>query len=152
LAPLGQIEHPGKDVRYLVVDALDEALAWEGSCNIVDVLSQGLRQLPAWLRVIATARNEPVVVERLRGSSCEPLDAAAVDNRADLAGYLRSRARDLGLEEQAIVTLQEKSAGNFLYVVLTLDDIAAGRLRADELEWLSPGLDGRYRDFFEWHF
>jgi Tol biopolymer transport system component len=152
LAPLGQIEHPGTDVRYLVVDALDEALEWDGSRNSVDVLSQGLRQLPPWLRIIATARNEPEVVERLRGLRCEPLDAAAVDNRADIAGYLRGRARDLGLPEQAIVTLQEKCAGNFLYVVLTLDDIAAGGLGADELERLSPGLGGRYQDFFERQF
>ncbi len=31
LTPLGRIDHPKTDIRYLVVDALDEALEWDGA-------------------------------------------------------------------------------------------------------------------------
>ncbi len=92
-------------------------------------------------------------MERLHGLRFEPLDAGAVDNRADVAGYIRARLRRFpSASERVVATLQDKSAGNFLYVVLTLDDVAAGHLRLDELDRLSPGLGGRYLDFFERHF
>ncbi len=153
LAPLGKIAHPSGEIRYLVVDALDEALEWGGAPNIVGVLSQGLRQMPPWLRIVATPRNQQHVVERLHGLRFEPLDAGARANQEDVAGYVRARLGNFpAIPEGAIATLLDKSAGNFLYVVWALDDIEAGHLRLDELERLSPGLAGRYLDFFERHF
>ena len=64
LTPLERIPHPADDIRYVLIDALDEALTYPGSVNIVTLLAWRLNHLPGWLRVVATTRQEQEVLRR----------------------------------------------------------------------------------------
>jgi len=151
--PLAALDHPADDVRYLVIDALDEALEHAAARNLVHVLSSALPQMPAWLRLIATARNEPGVTERLRGLRFQLLDANSPRNQADVRAYVAARLGKVpGATADHVETLCRVSNNNFLYVVQTLDDIDHGHLTLAGLERLPPGLVGRYRTFFERQF
>jgi anti-anti-sigma regulatory factor len=151
--PLGKLNHPREEVRYLVIDALDEAMEHAAQLNILRVLSSSLKRMPAWLRLIATARNEPSVTERLRDLRFEPLDAGSPRNEADVLAYVRARlAKAPGATPWHTNTLCRVSNSNFLYVVQTLDDLDSGHLTLDKLEQLPPGLVGRYLSFFERQF
>jgi WD40 repeat protein len=150
--PLGQIDPPG-EVRYLIVDALDEAPELAAKFNIISVLASALTRMPKWLRLIGTARNDAKVTERLRALRFHPLDAGSPANLEDVRTYIASRlAANLDATAHHIDTLCTKSAGNFLYVVQTLQDIEASHLQLDDLEHLSPSMSGRYLAFFERHF
>jgi len=70
LTPLERLAAPADGVRYILVDALDEALTLGEGLTIVDVLAARRERLPGWLRVVATTRKEPAVLDRLRG--CGP--------------------------------------------------------------------------------
>jgi hypothetical protein len=151
--PLGKLEAPDGGVRYLVLDALDEALESADALNAVRVLASSVERMPRWLRLIATARNESGVTDRLRALRYHPLDAGSPGNVEDVRDYVASRLASMpGATDRHVRTLCERSAGNFLYVVQTLGDVEAGHLRLDELERLPPGLTGRYLVFFERRF
>ncbi len=151
--PLGKLDGPREGVRYLVIDALDEAMEHAAALNIVRVLSSSLSRMPTWLRLIATARNEPSVTERLRGLRFEPLDAGSPRNQADVRAYVEARLGTApGVTSRHIDTLCRVSNSNFLYVVQALEDYDNGHLTLDELKQLPPGLVGRYLSFFERQF
>ena len=68
LSPLHKLPRPDEGIRYILIDALDEALARSRGTTIVDLLTTTrVRLLPDWLRIVATARHEPEVLGRLRG-------------------------------------------------------------------------------------
>jgi hypothetical protein len=53
--------------RYLLIDALDEALMHPKRPTIVEVLAARINRLPPWLGIVATTRSEPGVLSQLRG-------------------------------------------------------------------------------------
>jgi WD40 repeat protein len=165
LTPLQRLPAPQEGVRYLLVDALDEALApadGKGGLTIVDVLADRLGRLPPWLRVVATTRKEPPVLDRLRGLRAEQLDAQDPRNLEDIERYIAGRLQSPGLAGRlassrrpaGAVTrlLRERSAGNFLWVQQALEGIERDLYRFDQLEALPPGLYGLYAEFFRRHF
>ena len=158
LQPLQKLPDPGEGVRYLLVDALDEALLHGGDTNILDVLAERIERFPSWLRLVATTRNEPSVLQRLSGLRPKRLDAADPRNLADLGAWIRRRLLEPTLAEQlvesraiadrVVAALLEKSTGNFLYAVNALNGIERGFYSFAHLAALPPGLDGLYLDFF----
>jgi hypothetical protein len=172
LAPLRRIEAPATQL-LLVIDALDEALDYRpeagGSSRntIVDLLAKEARNLPPWLRVLATSRRRPEVVESLRQGffSIEEINAEEARNLADIHDYVVARCEqeplaailsraDLSASETAEV-LQAKSGGKFLYAVRVLNDLASGGLTLENrqtLDALPPGMDGFYADTFQRRF
>ena len=158
LQPLQKLPDPGEGVRYLLVDALDEALLHGGDTNILDVLAERIERFPPWLRLVATTRNEPSVLQRLSGLRPKRLDAADPRNLADLGAWIRHRLLEPTLAEQlvesraiadrVVAALLEKSTGNFLYAVNALNGIERGFYSFAQLAALPPGLDGLYLDFF----
>ncbi len=158
LQPLQKLPDPGEGVRYLLVDALDEALLHGGETNILDVLAGRIERFPTWLRLVATTRNEPSVLQRLSGLRPKRLDAADPRNLADLGAWIHHRLLEPALAEQLVESraiadrvveaLLEKSTGNFLYAVNALNGIERGFYSFAHLAALPPGLDGLYLDFF----
>ncbi len=158
IQPLHKLPAPEEGVRYLLVDALDEALGHAGNTNIIDILASRLERLPAWLRVVATTRNEPAVIQRLSGLRAKSITASDPRNLEDLGVYVRLRLEDPALAERLIASrttadvaveqISRKSAGNFLYAVNALDGIARDFYAFDDLESLPRGLDGLYLEFF----
>ena len=172
LAPLRRIEAPATQL-LLVIDALDEALDYRpeagGSSRntIVDLLAKEARNLPPWLRVLATSRRRPEVVESLRQGffSIEEINAEEARNLADIHDYVVARCEQeplaailsragLSASETAEV-LQAKSGGKFVYAVRVLNDLASGALTLESrqsLDALPPGMDGFYEAAFERRF
>ena len=148
---------------YLLVDALDEALSRrDATLTIVDVLAARRERLPGWLRIIATTRKEPRVLDRLKGLRATELDAQDPRNLDDIAQYVQGRLDEPNLAERlaqsqrtsasVTQTLKEKSGGNFLYVRQALEGIERDEYHFDRLDELPPGLFGLYQSFFTRHF
>lgn len=164
LIPLHSLPAPEEGIRYLLVDALDEALqlkTLEGQKNIVEVLAARLRRWPPWLRIVATTRKDPRVLNALSAVPSRELRADDPRNQADLAQYidrrlqadrLAKRQAAAGLAVDLNALLRHKSGGNFLYVKQALDGVEAGIYNLPDLYTLPPGLRGLYRDFFRRHF
>jgi len=159
LVPLERLPAPEHSPRYILIDALDEALLWRAPTTIVNLLATRIDRFPAWLRIVATTRKEPEVLNRLRGLRAKELDAHDPRNLQDIDQYVRHRLDTPNLAERLVASrtsaeqvcrvLREKSEGNFLYVRQALDGIERDQYRLDELERLPPGLYGLYQSFFE---
>lgn len=145
---------PGLTVLILV-DALDEALAVEGT-NIVSLIA-GSRDLPAGVRFVLTSRDEPRVLDEF--DDARTLDLAlpeyATSADADLSTYISGR---LATEERLVALasdqpgelaaqLLRQADGNFLYTSWVLDEAAQGAL--PDFAALPKGLYGLYRQFLD---
>lgn len=164
LTPLESLAAPVDGVRYLLVDALDEALAHPESLNIVTVLASRLNRLPGWLRLVATSRKEAGVLRRGELSGLRAWEISAEDprNRDDIERFLAHRLGQPALHERlaqsgvtaaaAIGRIREACEGNFLWAQQALLGIERDQYRFDRLEELPPGLVGLYLDFFRRRF
>ena len=163
LNPLHRVPTPAGGARYILIDALDEALAVREGLSIVTLLSPSrLDRLPGWLRVVATTRKEPDVLRHLSGLRAEEIRADEPHNLDDIERFLAHRLGQPGLlgrlqasgvsEEEAIRRLREKSGGNFLWTEQALLGLEAGTHDFAHLDALPTGLTGLYMVFFERHF
>jgi len=163
LNPLQALPAPDEGVRYVLVDALDEALARSQGPTIVDLLSSRLGRLPPWMRIVATTRKERGVLDRLAGLSARELDAQDPRNLDDVRRYIEARLEAPDLSEklresgcdagEVAVTLRDKAKGNFLYVTEVLKAIVRDdSYSLAKLEELPAGLEGIYEEFFERQF
>jgi WD40 repeat protein len=156
--PLNMLPPPDDGVRYILVDAIDEALGFLGQRTIPDVLDSYIRRFPSWLRLVATTRKEPRVMQCLSGLRAKHMDASDERNLQDLTTYLYQRLSEPSLAERlvasfttadtAVQLISRKSSGNFLYAVQVLDGIARDDYFFTNLDALPRGLDGIYLDFF----
>ena len=159
LTPLEKLPAPADGVRYILVDALDEALTLGEGLTIVEVLAARLDRLPGWLRLVATTRKEPAVLDRLRGLKAQELDAQDPRNLEDLAAYLTLRMDQPDLAERLVQSrllardaaqiLRARSEGNFLWVQQALQGIERDLFGFDRLGELPPGLHALYLRHFE---
>jgi WD40 repeat protein len=155
LAPLQCLKAPEGGPRYLLVDAMDEALLVPtGTWNLVDLLASRLDRFPPWLKVVATTRNEVSVLHRLGGLRAEEIDAQSSENLDDVRQYIAQRLSLPNLSENLVESgrhteqiadeLCDKSEGNFLYVEQSLNGVERGVHTLHDLAALPPGLDGLY--------
>src|SRR5271157_352880 len=163
LNPLHRVPTPAGGTRYILIDALDEALAVRDGLSIVTLLSPSrLDRLPCWLRVVATTRKEPDVLRRLSGLRAEEIRADERNNLDDIERFLAHRLGQPRLQgrlqasgvspEEAIRRLREKSGGNFLWSEQALLGLETGSYDFAHLDALPTGLTGLYTAFFERHF
>ena len=159
LTPLHKIDRPGEGRRYLIIDALDEALMRPKRPTIVDVLSTRLSLLPPWLCIVATTRSEPSVLSQLRSLGAHTLSAQDPRNQDDVRRFIQHRlaqptlhakvqasAKPLRALEESLL---HSSAGNFLFVTTALDAVESGQLGFDQIEKLPPGLSSLYQIYFD---
>jgi len=147
-----------QETRIVVVDSLDEAAAEEGE-TVVDLLIGQARDLPPWLRIVATTRPEEPIRRRLREMEVFELLAERAENRSDVAEYLAAQlsteplAGRVGVDAALVTTrLEELSEGNFLYACLALQALERGALTPSDLDRLSPGLEAFYTEAFSRRF
>jgi hypothetical protein len=161
LTPLQAILAPDDELRYLLIDALDESLphgAQSGGGTIVDLLSTFIERMPGWLRLVATTRKEPAVLQRLAGLRAREIAAQDRRNIDDIQQYLRQQLQTPDLSQQlvqtglslddAIARLCQHSGGNFLYAQQVCTGLARGLYRLSDLEAVPTGLNSHYRRFF----
>ena len=165
LTPLQQLHAPDDGLRYVLIDALDEALPQgmqSSAGTIVDLLSRFIERLPGWLRIVATTRKEPAVLQRLAGLRARELAAEDPRNIDDIEHYLRQQLRRPNLSEQlteaglsiekAVTTLRTHVGGSFLYATQVCTGLERGLYAVSDLDALPPGLYVYYRRFFERQF
>jgi hypothetical protein len=159
LSPLHSVPKTGGDRRYLLIDALDEALMHSKRPTIVEVLAARINQLPAWLGIVATTRSEPGVLSQLRGLLAQALKADDPKNQDDVRAFLQRRLHEPRLRakveasgktfEEVATGLLRSSAGNFLFVTTAIDAVESGQLRFGDIENQPPGrLSSLYEVFF----
>ncbi len=164
LTPLQAVPAPEEGVRYILIDALDEAITLrkmpgQAAQTIVHLLATRMNRLPVWLRVVATTRNEPDVLEHLSTLRARELDAEDARNFRDIERFIMRRLQTANLAAMVstsrlspqVVTdaLLRASEGNFLYVRQALDAIEREQYHLTRLDQLPAGLSGFYRQFFE---
>ncbi|MBN2684295.1 MAG: WD40 repeat domain-containing protein, partial [Pontiellaceae bacterium] len=160
LDPLQRLHAPESGTRYLLVDALDEALGVAaGETSIVQLLASRLDRLPPWLRIVATTRKDPRVLDRLKGLRAEELEAQSENNLLDLTEFIEAELRSPDFVEQVhessapprtiVNQLIEKSDGNFLYVRQAMEAIRTKDASFASLQDLPPGLSGLYAHRFD---
>ena len=87
--------------RYILIDALDEALLGpEDSPNLVKLLAPRLERLPGWLRLVATSRLESEVERRFGALRVELIETRGQNNLDDLDTYVTFRLRAPDLAER----------------------------------------------------
>jgi hypothetical protein len=160
LAPLARLPAPAGGPYYLLLDALDEALAGrDDGPSLVTLLAPRLERLPGWLRLIATSRPEHEVRRRLGAVRVEPIHSGGRENEQDLDAYLGARLQTPELASRLAASgrpadavrheLAASAAGNFLYAQQVLLGVERDVFRFDNLVALPPGLAGIYDAFFE---
>lgn len=169
LAPLRKLDVPGDGSKFIVIDALDESLEFDGAQgrqitrHIVELLGSRAGGMPKWLRVLATTRDRRDVITAIQEPfATRIIPAEDQHNIDDLRNYVLARAAT-GVVEQKLEaasvsaealaeTITKKSGGKFLYAVKVLNAIGSGALPLDRLDDLPPGMDGFYMDAFERRF
>ncbi|HTG45091.1 MAG TPA: ATP-binding protein, partial [Verrucomicrobiae bacterium] len=154
-APLATMKASARNV-VIVIDALDEALSYRGTPNLVELLAK-LGGLPSWLTLFCTSRRSDAVLGHLQPLQPFVLDAGSPENLADVRAYVEKRVSDpsiiarlqqSGIDTETLIEgVTQRAAGNFLYAVIVLDDMATGRLRLEKFEELPQGLDAVYAGF-----
>ena len=89
--PLKAVEAP--ETLLIIIDALDE-LPKESQKSLLAVIAGQLSQLPRWLKLFVTSREEPQIKVALATFKPQELRADEAKNRTDVEVYLRTIARD----------------------------------------------------------
>lgn len=158
IAPLRRIKAPPDNgVRYVTIDALDEASVDEEN-QISELLARQFHQLPEWIKVIATTRDDPRVIKH-NLKTWQRINLNDDDNREDVRCYVTQRLRGEKLARLVVESrvadawlsaeLGKKCEGNFLYAKLVLQALEGGHYQLDQLGRLPPGLEGYYDDTFK---
>ena len=158
LSPLHSVPRTLGDRRYLLIDALDEALTHSKRPTIVEVLAARINRLPPWLGIVATTRSEAGVLRQLRGLPAQALKADDPKNQDDVLAFLHLRLSKPSLlnkveasgrtSAELVTNVLRASAGNFLFAATLLDAVETNQLSLDEIEGLPPGLGSLYEIFF----
>jgi WD40 repeat protein len=152
-----QRESPSHPV-LLLVDALDESLRG-GERNIAAMLRDRMDDLPSWVRIVASSRLQPEILDLFSDFSPEHIEAAGEENLGDIDRYVSSRLEDPALAEllrkssadagAVAERIKDRSEGNFLYVTQVLRGFESGRIEPQEIDRFPAGLVGIYQAFFE---
>jgi hypothetical protein len=126
------------------------------------VLARHIERFPSWLRIVATTRRDPAVLQRLSGLRALRLDAQDPRNLEDIREYVNRRLAEAPLRNKleesrrSVEAVREqlcsKSDGNFLFLREAFRGIERGLYDFARLEELPPGLNGLYLWFFERQF
>lgn len=152
-----QREPPTRSALILV-DALDESLRG-GERNIAALLRDRMDDLPPWIRIVASSRLQPEILDLFSDHGPEHIQATGEENLGDIDRYFGHRLKQPGLAalltahgvDPAAVAerIKARSEGNFLYVTEVLRGIESGRIDACDLDRFPVGLVGIYQSFFE---
>ena len=126
----------------ILVDALDEAVIYEGKPNIVDMLTQS-KDFPNNVRFVLTTRSESEVLTHFHDLSPVVIAAEGRENRSDIYLYL-DRIWEKTPELQQVVSrwgwdkpkflreMSRKSEWNFLFLSKFLPELESGVIKKPE--------------------
>jgi TIR domain/AAA ATPase domain len=141
------------DPVLIVIDALDESVGYAGR-HIAKLIAERLSDLPRWVRVVASSRENPEILDLFSSYHPQPIRGAHENNLRDATLYVDGRLSNATLapdvDPNAVrEAVLSRSKGNFLYLCHTLDALCAGRIDPRVPEAFPDGLIGVYYSFFE---
>lgn len=151
LAPLRDV--PMEGPRCIIVDALDEAVD-APEISIPLLLSEALDYFPSWLKLVATTRRDDRV-PGFRSVKRYYLGESVAEQRDDLRQYieqrlkepeLRKRCPDESTRGRTAADIVERSAGNFQYATMVLDELREGEIPFGEIKGLPSSLADLYEN------
>ena len=133
--PLRKLSDTDRNMSFIVIDALDECLELEERHQsiILDILLRGLPNLPYWIKIIATSRNQPQSIGKMPtiGFSILRVELEDARNKQDLRMYANRTLRNFFTEVpqtkeklsfDGLIDLALKSSkSNFLYLQTILE-------------------------------
>ena len=147
-----------KDKIIILVDSLDEALAYSGDKNIVSILSE-LQDLSSNVGFICTTRSTRLVLsyfESLKPHRYTLITKSEV-NQKDLCEYIETRTSSETVKEKLKEAnlelgylksrLLELADGNFLVANHVINEIETDKLELSDLSDALKGFDGIYQSF-----
>jgi hypothetical protein len=154
LCAAGDVEGP----PVLLVDGLDDSLAYRGQVCIVQLLA-ACSDFPPRVRFLVTSRPVAPVLDRFRPLAPFILYARSAENRRDVQAYvahrlaestsLRAMAGGDGQAWEALQRVSEQSGGNFLVVSKVLDAVQRGEMALDNPKALPAELGDLYFWFLD---
>lgn len=148
--PLEQVMLSGEPL--VVVDALDEAVAYDSATTIPRLILGHLPDLP--LRFLVTTRPDPRIPHQLLAGHGPVVDLVenAPPDQDDVREYAFERFSALAGQDRAVLAqrISEASGANFLYARHITEELRQGRRSADDIlagQDLPSGLIGLYRQF-----
>ena len=148
-------DFPPSSPRYIVVDALDEALAPSGGIDlsIPAVLRRILPDFPSWLRLVVTTRDDQRIMPLFPDAEIVRLSSDETRQDADITLFVASRfaepelsalAATTDARDQAIAAIAERSDGNFRYAQEVVRALAAREFGLADVTRLPNQLSGLY--------
>jgi hypothetical protein len=139
------------DAKYIVVDALDEAVgAADGTVSLPQLLSDARAEFPPWLRLLVTSRPHQRIQRLFRGAEVCSLDDGNDDQGRDVRAFVDRRIAELPDASAATQPdtvrrqIDDRAGANFQYATTILDSLASGELRPSQLDHLPHTLEDVY--------
>lgn len=142
IEPLNQIEWDKP--MLVIVDALDEC-SWRGSNEFCSVIQRTKDNLPPFLKLFLTSRNEQVI-RRTILPIAYTYTLSADETEDDLREYYHKQFPTAG--EEKIELLLAKSEGSFLYAGEIVKQIKEENLSLDDINFFPIGIYGFFNDCF----
>lgn len=153
--PLAAMKPPPQPA-LIIIDGLDEAVRHGGASNLAALLGN-LGELPRWVRLFYTTQPTDAVLRHLEFLHPKMVHADQPGDSNDVARYVESRVAkepvrgrllEAGVEARALTAaIAARAANNFLFCLVLLDDIEAGRQSLSDLDALPPSIDEIYRRY-----
>jgi len=147
IEPLNRIKQP-EEKQFFIIDALDEAEK-NGKNEIVELISNRFEDLPSWLKVVVTSRDEPNLQRKLKKFNPIELETNDKKNSQDLKEFLKKEKQIT--DDEIIEALIKKSEGNILYLkaIFELDMIQDNKISLKYIEQLPDSIENFYLIYFE---
>ena len=143
LNPLQRIDPPQEKI-VLAIDGLDE-MNPDSLSNFLLLLENYFHAFPDWFKLLLTARNNPLILNRLEKIHPYVIDAACAENREDIRRYLTMKLDGvLSLSDPQIEMIIAKSEGVFQYAVFCVQEIRRSKCTDFENLELPQGLTAAY--------
>ena len=137
LKPLQQISSV-QDKIVLAIDGLDE-MNPDSLNSFLLMLENYYYAFPAWFKLVMTARNNPLIVNKLDNIRPYVIDASCDENKEDIRRYLTMQ----------IQTFIDRSEGVFQYAVFCVREIKRSHCKDFEKLELPHGLTAAYATNFK---
>ena len=130
----------------IVIDAADECTL-HGENEVCTIIQRVIRnnELPKWLKIVVTSRNEVEVSSNLLPVAyiCKSFES---HNDEDLKEYYLSQLGDLS--DDQLTLLLSKTEGSFLYASEICKQILSQHVSLNEINYFPVGIYGFYNDCF----
>ncbi|WP_280314746.1 hypothetical protein [Nocardia wallacei] len=151
IQPLRKVASNSTGRIFILLDGLDEATGHNTRTTIIDLAAE-LQNLPDNVKIALSLRHDLRFIDKLtakarRSEIFLSYGEYAKNNADDVRRYIERRTIQMSQASQATSRRIQRVAGaNFQFATLLLDEIAAGRRQADDLDRLPADLDELYRD------